>query len=95
MKTYDDDIDTELGMSTHASMLTFGPKNSYQQERWVGEYEKKPLLKKVFNEKSVWTQEETLRLLQDKIVIGAHLWGAIITIPLTIAFTALPVGNFF
>jgi hypothetical protein len=95
MKSYDDDVDTELGMSTHTSMSTFGPKNSYEQECWVGEYEKKPLLKKVFHEKSVWTQEETLRLLQDKIVIGAHLWGAIITILLTIAFTALPMGNFF
>ena len=35
-----------------------------------------------------------LRLLQDKIVLGAHLWGLIMTVPLTAAFVAIPMGQF-
>jgi len=76
-------------------METFGPKNSFDQERWVSDYGKKPLLTKVFHEKCVWTQDETLRLLQDKIVLGAYLWGLIMTVPLTAAFVAIPMGNSF
>jgi hypothetical protein len=60
-----------------------------------GKYEKRPLLSKVFEKHSVWTQDETLRILQDKIVLGANLWAVILTIPLTVAFVALPKGNFY
>jgi hypothetical protein len=97
MRNYDDqDVDEDWGLrSTPTSMDTFGPKNSFEQELWVTEYEKTPLLKKILREKCVWTQNETLRLLQDKIVLGAHLWGAIISVPLTIAFVTLPKGSFF
>jgi len=92
----DRDVVYERGRrSTPTSMETFGPKNSFDQERWVNDYEKTPLLTKVFHEKCVWTQDETLRLLQDKIVLGAHLWGLIMTVPLTAAFVAIPMGNAF
>jgi hypothetical protein len=93
--------DLESGTSTlrpcwqPAWMSTFGPKNSYEAERCLGSYERKPLLKKIFLDDCVWTQEEALRLLQDRIVRGAHLWGLIITVPLTVIFTALPNGNLF
>lgn len=69
--------------------------NAWENEKWVEDYEKKPLLRKIFCEENVWTQDETLRVLQDKIVLGAHLWSWIITLPLTVAFVALPSGNFF
>ncbi len=92
----DRDFDYERGQrGTPTSMDTFGPKNSFEQEQWVSNYEKTPLLTKVFHEKCVWTQDETLRLLQDKIILGAHLWGLILTVPLTAAFVAIPVGNSF
>jgi hypothetical protein len=92
----DRDPDYERGLgSTPTSMETFGPKNSFDQERWVSDYEKKPMLTKVFHEKCVWTQDETLRLLQDKIVLGAYLWGLIMTVPLTAGFVAIPMGNSF
>jgi len=77
-----------------SSLQTFGPKNSFDTASWVEKYQKKPILRKVFD-KTVWTQDETLRLLQDKIVLGANIWALIITIPLTIVFVALPKGNFF
>jgi hypothetical protein len=94
--SWDKDIDYERGRGfTPTSMETFGPKNTWEQERWVSDYEKTPLLMKVFHEKCVWTQDETLRVLQDKIVLGAHLWGILITVPLTAAFVAIPKGNAF
>jgi hypothetical protein len=76
------------------SMQTFGPRNSFEGKTWRERYEKKLLVSKVF-EKNVWIQDETLRVLQDKIVLGANLWAVIITIPLTIAFVALPSGGFY
>jgi hypothetical protein len=76
------------------SMNTFGPKNEWERERWVRAYERRGLVRKVF-EKSVWTQDETLRVLQDRIVLGANVWSFIVTVPLTVAFVALPCGNYF
>lgn len=75
-------------------MNTFGPKNEWERERWVRAYERRSLARKLF-EKSVWTQDETLRLLQDRIVLGANVWSFIITVPLTVVFVALPRGNYF
>lgn len=92
-----DDIDKvdETASSRHSNLQPFGPSNSsFEGEAWVKRYEKRPMLKKVF-EKSVWTQDESLRILQDKIVLGANLWALIITVPLTIIFVALPKGNFY
>jgi hypothetical protein len=92
----DRNVDYERGQrGPPTSMDTFGPKNSFKQEPWVSDYENTPLLTKVFHEKCVWTQDETLRMLQDKIVLGAHLWGLILTVPLTAAFVAIPCGNSF
>jgi hypothetical protein len=77
------------------SLQTFGPQNSaWETEGWVGWYEKQPLMRKIFG-KSVWTQDETLRVLQDQIVLGANLWAAIITVPLMAVVTALPAGGLF
>ena len=76
------------------SMNTFGPKNEWERERWVQAYQQRRLVRKVF-EKSVWTQDETLRVLQDRIVLGANFWSLIITVPMTVVFVALPRGNYF
>lgn len=75
------------------SFNTFGTANTYQDEPWVPRYEKKSLQQKVF-EKSVWVQDDTLRLLQDKIIVGARIWATIGTLLITIFFVALPKGNF-
>ena len=77
-----------------SSLLTFGPENSFENDSWVGKYEQKPLLRKVFDQ-SAWTQNETLRIIQDRIVLGANLWGLMITIALTVIFVVLPKGNFY
>lgn len=77
-----------------SSMQTFGPKNSFDDASWVEKYQRKPLIRKVFD-KSTWTQDEALRVLQDRIVLGANIWAGIVTVPLTVVFVALPEGNFF
>src|SRR5207248_806266 len=76
------------------SMNTFGPKNEWERERWERAYQRRRLVRKVF-EKSVWTQDETLRVLQDRIVLGANGWSFIVTVPMTVGFVALPSGNYF
>lgn len=80
-------------LGSRSSMQSFGENNSYEGE-WVESYQRKSLLRRVFD-KNVWTQDETLRLLQDKIVLGANIWAAICTVILTVAFVALPEGKFY
>ena len=89
---YDDTDDDNSFRSS--SMSTFGPRNDWEHASWVENYQKKSLLRKVFD-KSTWTQNETLKVLQDKIVLGANLWALVITIPLTVAFVAIPKGNLY
>lgn len=80
---------------SHENMSAFGPKNGSDSASWISSYQKKPVLAKVFEKESVWTQNETLRILQDKIVLGANLWGLILTVIFTVVFVALPKGNFY
>lgn len=75
------------------SMQSFGSRND-EEPAWMEKYQKKPLLRKVFD-KETWTQDPTLRLLQDRIVIGSQVWSFVCTTILTIIFVALPKGNFF
>ncbi|KAL8901662.1 MAG: hypothetical protein Q9192_000421 [Flavoplaca navasiana] len=71
------------------SMDTFGTGNSYNHEPWVADYEKKPLLQKLYP-KNIWIQDETIRLLQDRIVCQSHLWSLMASVPLTVAIVVVP-----
>ncbi|KAL8737005.1 MAG: hypothetical protein Q9181_002116 [Wetmoreana brouardii] len=72
------------------SMDTFGTSNTYDHELWVEKYRKKPLLQRIFA-RNVWIQDETIRLLQDRIVVQSHILSAVITLPLMVLVVALPV----
>ncbi|RDW89173.1 hypothetical protein BP6252_01205 [Coleophoma cylindrospora] len=87
-----DDDDRGAAVS-RSSMASFGEKNEREGE-WLLRYKKKSVTSKIF-EKSVWTQDETLRVLQDKIVLGANSWAILLTVVLTIVFVALPKGNLY
>jgi hypothetical protein len=76
------------------SFDTFGTANAYGDEPWLQRYEKKPITRKIF-ETSVWVQDDTLRLVQDKIILGAQVWAIIGTTLITVFFTALPKGNLY
>jgi hypothetical protein len=82
------------GLKRPKSFDTFGTSNTYADEPWVSEYEKRPLAQKVF-EKSTWVQEDSVRLVQDKIILQSQVWGVILTTVITAVFVALPAGNFF
>ena len=74
------------------SLDAFGTSNSYSHESWVEKYEQKPLFRKIFT-KSVWVQEQAMRLLQDKIVRQSHAWALIISVLLTALVVVLPPAN--
>ncbi|KAI9746636.1 MAG: hypothetical protein M1818_000350 [Claussenomyces sp. TS43310] len=73
---------------------SIGYKESWEDSTWEESYKRKPLARKVVD-KSVWIQEESLRKLQDKIVLKAFIWCLIIIVPVTAGLTAIPKGNFF
>ena len=76
------------------SLQTFGDANDYEKEMWIERYRRRPIYRKIL-EKSVVVQEEGLRLMQNKIVWQAEAWALIVTVPLTIAFVALPKGKYY
>ena len=76
------------------SIQTFGEANDYEKETWIDKYRRRPIYRKIL-EKSVVVQEEGLRLMQNKIIRQSEAWALIITIPLTIAFVALPKGKYY
>jgi hypothetical protein len=67
---------------------------SYEDEPWVHKYEKRNLIRKVFD-REVWIQEPALRQIQDTIfvqsLVGAFL-GACVVVGV---FCAVPRGGFF
>ena len=75
-------------------MELFGPANMPADETWMDKYRLRPLFRKTF-EKEVPTHDQGLRTLQNKILRQAEAWAFIITVPLTVFFTALPKGNFY
>ncbi|KAI9643900.1 hypothetical protein NHQ30_007251 [Ciborinia camelliae] len=96
-RTGDHDKTTdEISFSQAPMLSSFGPKNDTEEfeQKWGNIYKKKNLVRKVFD-KTTWSQDENLRLLQDKIVLGALAWSCIITVPLTALFVALPKWDFY
>jgi hypothetical protein len=70
----------------------FGTPNTEGRGQWEEKYRTTPLIRKIFTPQ-VWVQDETMRMLQDRIVIQSHLWSILITIPLTAFFIALPESS--
>lgn len=76
------------------SFDTFGSANTFNDEPWVERYEKRAVIKKVF-EKNTWVMDDSIRLIQDKIILQSQAWGMFATTLTIIVFTALPKGNFY
>ena len=75
-------------------MEVFGAANNYAGEAWVDHYSQKSWWRKLF-EKRVRVQEAGLQSIQNRMIRQAEAWAVLITIPLTIAFVAIPNGNLF
>lgn len=83
------------GRTTYCTKLEpFGPSNKYADETWVTRWQQMLWIRKL-NLRKVWVKEEGLRILQNKIVLQAHIWGAIVTITFIIAVVACPVVGLY
>ena len=76
------------------SLASGNSGNSWEDEPWVAKYEKRNLVRKVFD-REVWIQEPALRQIQDTIFLQAILGAFIISAVSVGIFCAFPKGNFF
>lgn len=75
-------------------MEVFGPANNYGGEPWVEHYTRKSWWRKLF-ERRIPVRENGLKSIQNRMIRQAEAWALLITIPLTIAFVAIPKGNLY
>ncbi|KAI0838183.1 hypothetical protein F5Y06DRAFT_287321 [Hypoxylon sp. FL0890] len=76
------------------SFDSFGSSNSYEDEPWVVRYERRGIVRKVFD-REVWIQEPALRQIQDVIFVQSMLAALLGAGVLTAVFVTVPAGNFF
>ncbi len=88
----DDEMDTLAGGK--ASFDSFGSTNSYEDEPWIVKYEKRNVVRKVFD-RELWIQEPALRQIQDTIFIQAILASVLLGGAITAVFVAVPGGKLF
>lgn len=91
-----DDESSGFDMKTDslASLASGNSRNGWEDEPWVAKYEKRNLVRKVFD-REVWIQEPALRQIQDTIFLQAILGAFIISVVSVGIFCAFPKGNFF
>lgn len=76
------------------SFDSFGSSNSYEDEPWLVKYQKRNIVRKIFD-REVWIQEPALRQIQDTIFVQALLASLLMGGILTAIFVAVPKGGFF
>ena len=89
-----DTFSSEGGKSTKDSFDSFGSTNSYEDEPWVVKYQKRNVIRKIFD-REVWIQEPALRQIQDTIFVQSMLCALLAAGALTAIFVAVPRGHFF
>ncbi|KAG8528673.1 uncharacterized protein KY384_006360 [Bacidia gigantensis] len=89
----DDESSTSYDMS-QSSFDTLGTSNSYEDEPWVARYDKRNLVRKVFD-REVWIQEPALRQIQDTIFLQAMGGALLISAVCVGIFVAIPGVNLF
>lgn len=76
------------------SFDSLGTSNSYEDEPWVVKYEKRNVIRKIFD-REVWIKEPALRQIQDTIFLQALITAVGISAVLAAIFLPVPKGNFF
>ncbi|ETS84273.1 hypothetical protein PFICI_02298 [Pestalotiopsis fici W106-1] len=76
------------------SFDSLGSSNSYEDEPWVVRYEKRNVVRKVFD-RELWIQEPALRSIQDTIFVQAMGSALVLSAILTAIFVAVPGGHLF
>jgi hypothetical protein len=72
----------------------FETENSYEDTPWRIKYEKRNIIRKVFD-REVWIEEPALRQIQDTIFIQSVLAGLFVAAVFSAVFVALPNGNLY
>ena len=88
------DTDDEFETRTARSFDSLGSANSYEDEPWIIKYEKRNVVRKVFD-REIWIQEPALRQIQDTIFVQSMLAALFLAGLLTLLFVLLPSGGFF
>lgn len=91
-----DDEPNDLDMKSDflESIAFNGSSNSWEDEPWVAKYERRNLVRKVFD-REVWIQEPALRQIQDTIFLQAIFGSFVISVVSVGIFCAFPKGNYF
>lgn len=74
--------------------LASSHSNSYEDEPWVARYQKRNVVRKVFD-REVWIQEPALRQIQDTIFIQSLLGALVCSCIIVGIFCAVPHGGFY
>jgi hypothetical protein len=90
----DDPSDYDMETDSYASLDSQHSSNSYEDEPWVAKYEKRNIIRKVFD-REVWIQEPALRQIQDTIFLQSVLGALVLSAIIVGIFCALPHGNYF
>lgn len=90
----DEPASIDLKTDSYETLESHTSSNSYEDEPWVAKYEKRNIIRKVFD-REVWIQEPALRQIQDTIFLQAILGAFLISFVIVGIFCAVPRGNFF
>ena len=91
---FDDDEAASADFQLERESFDSGPSNSYEDAPWVAKYEKRNVIRKVFD-REVWIREPALRQIQDTIFLQAVGVALVVSLILTAVFVALPKGMFY
>lgn len=84
----DDDSSSSEYTLGKGSFDTLGSSNSYEDEPWVAQYEKRNVIRKIFD-REVWIREPALRQIQDTIFVQALITAFVIGAIITAVFLAV------
>lgn len=88
-----DQVESEMELK-NSSLDSFQSSNSYESEPWVARYEKRNVIRKIFD-REVWVEEPALRQIQDTIFVQAIVGSFVASAILTAIFVAVPHGNYY
>ena len=89
----EDDVSSNYELKK-GSFDSLGTNNSYEDQPWVAKYEKRNVIRKIFD-REVWIKEPALRQIQDTIFLQALGGSLILSAVITAVFVSLPKGNYF
>lgn len=87
--------DSESGVEMKKKPLdSFETENSYEDAPWVVKYEKRNIIRKIFD-REVWIEEPALRQIQDTIFVQSVLTSLFFAAVFSSIFVAIPNANLY